>query len=171
MPTPLQDEDLEVLARTVTEYFEVAAGDKAQVRTAWLLEHDEPVLREDFNGLIEVSGGFAGSICFSAPQRLLDYLLLASGDNNYSRAKYLDLVGEVANTLSGRARSHFGETLQISPPRAFERDDPAIAPRAEGLPYAIPILWRSLEANLVVHLNRQDGPNDAADRTLRQGTP
>ena len=167
MPTQLHDEDIEVLARTVIEYFEVATGDKAKVRTAWLLEQEEPVLREDFNGLIEVSGGYTGSICFSAPQRLLDYLLLAAGDGDYSKAKYLDLIGEVANTLSGRARSHFGETLQISPPRAFARDEPAVAPRADGLPYAIPIVWRSLEANLVVHLTRHDDPSDTSDRSPR----
>ena len=154
MLTPLRNEDLEILARTVVEYFEVTTGDKAQVRSAWLLEQEEPVLREDFNGLIEVSGGFAGSICFSAPRRLLDYILLSSGDSDYTEAKYLDIVGEIANTLSGRARSYFGETLLISTPRTFKRDTAAIAQRTEGLPYAIPIVWRALEANLVVHLNK-----------------
>jgi chemotaxis protein CheX len=111
-------------------------------------------MREDYNGLIEVGGGFAGSICFSAPRRMLDFVLLASGDNDFSEAKYLDIVGEVANTLSGRARSYFGETLLISPPLAFKRESPAIARRTHGKPYAIPIVWRSLEANLVVHLSR-----------------
>jgi len=154
MPTVLRTEDIEVLAKAVVEYFDVSTGDKAQVRSAWLLEQDEPVMREDYNGLIEVSGGFAGSICFSAPRRMLDFVLLASGDNDFSEAKYLDIVGEVANTLSGRARSYFGETLLISPPRAFKRDSPAIAQRTNGKPYAIPIIWRSLEANLVVHLSR-----------------
>jgi len=150
----LQTDDLEVLAKAVVEYFEVTTGDKAQVRSAWLLEHGEPVLREDYNGLIEIGGGFAGSICFSAPRRLLDFVLLASGDQDYSEAKYLDIVGEVANTLSGRARGYFGETLEISPPFAFRRDSPAIAQRTHGKPYAIPIVWRALEANLVVHLSR-----------------
>ncbi|MBV5337303.1 MAG: hypothetical protein J0653_04890, partial [Deltaproteobacteria bacterium] len=99
MATTLRNQDLEILAKAVVEFFEVTTGDKAQVRSAWLLEHNEPVLRNDFNGLIEVSGGFAGSICFSAPRRLLDYILLASGDSDYSEDKYLDIVGEIANTL------------------------------------------------------------------------
>jgi len=154
MPTVLRTEDIEVLAKAVVEYFDVTTGDKAQVRSAWLLEQEEPVMREDYNGLIEVGGGFAGSICFSAPRRMLDFVLLASGDNDFSEAKYLDIVGEVANTLSGRARSYFGETLLISPPLAFKRESPAIAQRTHGKPYAIPIVWRSLEANLVVHLSR-----------------
>ena len=154
MPTVLHTEDIEVLARAVVEFFEIITGDKAQVRSAWLLEQEEPVLRGDYNGLIEVSGGFAGSICFSAPRRMLDCVLQASGDNDHSEAKYLDIVGEVANTLSGRARRYFGETLTISPPIAFKRDGPPVAQRTYGTPYAIPVIWRSLEANLVVHLNR-----------------
>jgi chemotaxis protein CheX len=154
MPSELRTEDIEVLAKAVLEYFDISTGDKAQVRSAWLLDQSEPVLREDYNGLIEISGGYAGSICFSAPRRMLDFVLLASGDNDFSEAKYLDIVGEVANTLSGRARSYFGETLQISPPYAFNREAPAIAQRTHGTPFAIPIVWHGVEANLVVHLSR-----------------
>ena len=154
MSSELHPKDIETLARGVTEYFEITMGDKAQVRSAWLLEQDEPVLREDFNGLIEISGGYRGSLCFSAPRRLLDFILLAAGDSDYSEAKYLDIVGEVANTLSGRTRSHFGETLAISPPKSFTRQGPAVPPRTDGTPYAIPIVFRGQEANLVVHLSR-----------------
>lgn len=150
----LKPEDIEILAKTVTEYFEVSTGKLAQVRSAWLLEQTEPVIRDDYNGLIKVSGGYVGSICFSAPRKLLDYLLLAAGDSQYTEEKYLDIVGEIANTLSGRARKHFGETMEISTPTAFTANAPKVKPQAAGHPYAIPILFRSLEANLVVHLNR-----------------
>lgn len=154
MPSELQAQDIEILAKAIIEYFEVSTGDKAQVRSAWLLEQDEPVLRADYNGLIEVSGGYRGSICFSAPRRLLDFVLLAGGDSDYSEADYLDIVGEIANTLSGRARQHFGEALAISPPCAFKREEAAVAPRSQGTSFAIPILFRAQEANLVVHLSR-----------------
>ncbi len=154
MSSELQPEDIEILAGAITEYFEVTTGDPAQIRSAWLLQQGEPVLREDYNGLIEIGGGYRGSICFSAPRRLLDFILLASGHGSYAEADYLDVVGEIANTLSGRARRYFGETLAISPPRAFKRDDPAVAPRTDGTPYAIPIVFRAQEANLVVHLSR-----------------
>lgn len=154
MSSELHAKDIETLAKAVTEYFEITTGNKAQVRSAWLLEQEEPVLREDFNGLIEISGGYRGSLCFSAPRRLLDFILLAVGDSDYSEAKYLDIVGEVANTLSGRTRDHFGETLAISPPKAFTRQGPTVSPRTDGTPYAIPIIFRGQEANLVVHLSR-----------------
>lgn len=154
MSSELLAADIETLVEAVTEYFEITTGDKAQVRSAWLLDQEEPVLREDFNGLIEISGGYRGSLCFSAPRRLLDFILLSVGDSDYSEAKYLDIVGEVANTLSGRIRTHFGETLAISPPKSFTRQGPAVPPRSDGTPYAIPIVFRGQEANIVIHLNR-----------------
>lgn len=154
MPSDLRPEDIEVFARAITEFFETTAGEKAMVRSAWLLEQEEPVLRDDYNGLIAVSGVYSGSICFSAPHRLLDYVLLASGEQQYSEANYLDIVGEIANTLSGRAREHFGEGLAIAPPYSFTRNSAPVARRAAAVPYAIPIAWRCSEANLVVHLCR-----------------
>jgi chemotaxis protein CheX len=154
MSSDLIPDDIEVFARAVIEYFETTTGEKAMVRTAWLLEQQEPVLRDDYNGLIEIGGGYSGSICFSAPQRLLDFILLASGDQQYSEVNYLDVVGEIANTLSGRARQHFGETLSIAPPRAFKRIGAPVARRSTTTPYAIPITWRGFEAKLVVHLCR-----------------
>jgi chemotaxis protein CheX len=154
MATDLQPQDIEVFANAVIEYFATTTGEKARVRSAWLLEQDEPVLRNDYNGLIEVGGGYSGSICFSAPHQLLDFILLASGDQKYTEVNYLDVVGEIANTLSGRARQHFGETLAIAPPRAFKRQSSPVLRRTAATPYAIPITWRTLEADLVVHLSR-----------------
>jgi chemotaxis protein CheX len=153
MPSDLRHQDIDVFAQAVIEYFETTTGERAMVRSAWLLEQEEPVLRDDYNGLIEVSGGYSGSICFSAPARLLDYILLASGDQQYSEANYLDVVGEIANTFSGRARQHFGEALSIAPPRAFKRNGAPVLRRTDATPYAIPITWRTIEANLVVHLS------------------
>ena len=54
MSCELQPEDIEILAGAITEYFEVTTGDPAQIRSAWLLQQSEPVLREDYNGLIEI---------------------------------------------------------------------------------------------------------------------
>jgi chemotaxis protein CheX len=154
MSSEMSPADIEVFAQAVIEYFETMTGEKAMVRSAWLLEQQEPVLRDDYNGLIEVSGGYRGSICFSAPARLLDFVLLASGDQQYNEVNYLDVVGEIANTLSGRARQHFGEELSIAPPRAFKRSSAPVVRRTVTTPYAIPITWRTIEANLVVHLCR-----------------
>lgn len=145
--------DVAVFAEAVSAYFESTTGKRASVRSAYLLSGEQVCLANDYNGLIEVSGGFSGSVCFSAPTALLSHVLLVSGEQNYGDEHHADLVGEIANTLSGRARRHFGERLQISPPRAFRGDEPGPIRQARSAPYAIPLTWNGYAADLVVSLD------------------
>jgi chemotaxis protein CheX len=127
------------------------------VRSAYLLEQGGPVIWNDFNGLIEISGDYQGSICFSAPRALLSHVLLKMGESVFTDERHGDIVGEIANTLSGRARRHFGEGLGISPPRLLDYPNTIFEVQAHSLPYAIPLRWHGYEANLVVHLEAQNG--------------
>lgn len=150
----LQPADIEVFAEAVGHFFETTCGEKAHVRTAYLLDGNERNLWGDFNGMIDVRGGYVGSICFSAPRSLLSHVLLKMGERDFSEEHHLDIVGEIANIFSGRARRHFGEQLHISTPRTFsgraaESGDCA----ARSTPYAIPLCWHGYEASLVVHLD------------------
>lgn len=149
----LTAEDIEVFCEAISAFFLNMTREPALVRTAYLLEERAPILWGDFNGVIKVAGGFRGSITFSAPRGMLAQVLEAIGEPEQSTEKCLDVVGEIANMLSGRARRHFGENLDIAPPAACLRAAPCLAPHASGTPYAIPLLWRNFEANLVVHLD------------------
>lgn len=162
----LLPEDIEVFSQAIGNYFETCTGRRAEVRSAYLLDQRAaPCLDNDFNGLIEISGGYAGSVCFSAPTSLLSHVLLASGESDFTDEKHADLVGEIANTLAGQARRHFGESLGISPPRTFRRQEklppsesgaesrPQSQTSAHPHPYAIPLVWHGYAADLVVALN------------------
>ena len=81
---------------------------------------------DDYQGLIELDGKYQGSVAFSAPRGLLSHVLLLMGERDYSDASHRDIVGEIANQMSGYARRHFGESMEISPPRVLtERQAPA----------------------------------------------
>lgn len=153
----LTPEDIEVFSEAISAFFQNMTREPAVVRTAYLLERDDAVLSDDFNGEIRVSGGFRGSITFSAPQGMLARVLEAIGEPEHSTDKCLDVVGEIANMLSGRARRHFGEELDIAPPTARLRGTARVPPQACGTPYAIPLRWRNFEATLVVHLDIAPG--------------
>ena len=147
--------DIEIFTEAIGEYFEASTGEKALVRSAYLLEgSDAPVLWNDFHGVIAISGGYHGTVCFSAPRKLLSHLLMSIGDRNYTDECHLDLVGEIANTLSGCARKHFGEMLQISTPMTFLGRAGEVRAATDSIPYAIPFQWRGYEAGLVVHLRK-----------------
>lgn len=152
MQTPLRPQDIEVFSEAITHYFIASTGEQASVRSAYLLERGGPVLWNDFNGLIEISGDFHGSVCFSAPRALLSHVLLKMGESVFTDERHGDIVGEIANTLSGRARRHFGEGLGISPPRLLDYPNNVFEAQSHSLPYAIPLRWHGYEANLVVHL-------------------
>ena len=66
--------------------------------------------------------------------------------------KLMDLVGEVCNTVSGNARREFGDQFMISTPVVIQgKSENVRAKDVVGI-YVIPIVWRELEANLVINL-------------------
>lgn len=152
MRNELRSEDIEVFSEAISHFFNTCTGEAAHVRSAYLIERAPAVLWNDFNGLIEISGDYRGSVCFSAPRALLSHVLLKMGESVFTDDRHADIVGEIANTLSGRARRHFGEGLSISPPRLLGDDPRLFAAIPDSRPYAIPLLWHGYEANLVIQL-------------------
>ena len=144
--------DIEVFSESVKRYFEVTTRKKALVRSAYLLESDNPVLWSDYNGIITLGGGYRGSVSFSCPRGLLTHVLLTMGETDYSEASHRDIVGEIANTMTGRARRHFGDALDLSTPKAISGRGSGLSPGAANRPYAIPIDWNGYLAHLVVHM-------------------
>jgi len=63
-----------------------------------------------------------------------------------------DLVGEVANTISGNARRDFGRDFVISVPSVLSGERPEVALPPGARSFVIPINWRSHSAKLVVSL-------------------
>lgn len=152
MRNELRPEDIEVFSEAITHFFTTCTGETASVRSAYLLEKGPPILWNDFNGMIEVNGQYLGSICFSAPRALLSHVLLKMGETVFTDERHSDIVGEIANTLAGRARRHFGEGLDISTPRLIDPVPNMSPARSSAVPYAIPLHWHGYEASLVVQL-------------------
>ncbi|MCM2288657.1 MAG: chemotaxis protein CheX [Sulfuritalea sp.] len=149
----LNPEDIQVFSEAISTFFERMTQRPARVRTAYMLDRPETILWNDFNGVIQVAGGFRGAISFSAPQGLLTEVLSAMGEAEQSVENFLDVAGEIANILSGRARRHFGEALDIATPISCVREGAVIPNLAEGPAFVIPHTWGPYEAHLVVHLD------------------
>lgn len=149
----LSPDDIEIFSEAISNFFNLMTRQPASVKTAYVFKQPVPIIWNDFNGVIRATGGFRGTISFSAPRGLLNEILIVLGESGKTQAHFLDVVGEIANQLSGRARKHFGEVLDISTPISCERDAITIEPSAEGPAYAIPLTWGPYEAHLVVHLD------------------
>ena len=68
------------------------------------------------------------------------------------RSTYRDLVGEVANIISGNARSVFGHEFMISVPAMIEGAPGAIHLPSQLRSYVIPVYWKSYHAAVVICL-------------------
>ena len=110
----MKEEKLQVFLDGVQKYFaQMIAGEELVVGTPYLIENKIPSAK-DFTGVIAISGKNQGVVYFTAPKELLERLLVLIGEKDTSEALMVDLVGEVANTIAGNARSEFGEEFEIS---------------------------------------------------------
>lgn len=152
MTVSLKAEDIRVFCEAASAFFQQTTGSKAAVRTAYLLSGREPGVWNDYQGLIELSGRYRGTVTFSAPRGLLSHVLLKLGEGDYSDASHRDIVGEIANQMSGYARRHFGEAMEISPPKVIGGSEARPAVGDEAQPFVIPMQWDRYEAHLVVRM-------------------
>src|ERR1700722_9703637 len=102
----LQVEELKTFVEGTTTYFKDAPQQLSAIESPRLT--DPPPAVHDYTGIISISGKREGVVYFTAPKAMLTVLLMKMQDNDFSHETMRDLVGEVANTISGNARRDFG---------------------------------------------------------------
>ena len=147
----LYEHELKTFVESTTNFFEVAAQQPATVGSPYLMEGAPAV--HDYTGVISISGKRAGVVYFTAPKAMLTVLLMKMQENDFSHETMRDLVGEVANTISGNARRDFGRDFVISVPSVLTGERPDFALKSGQRSFIIPINWRSHSAKLVVSLS------------------
>lgn len=133
----------------VLNYFDTSVQQSAVVGTPYLALGKPPEMF-DYTGMIRVSGKKKGVVYFTAPKGMLSVMLMRMQETDMSDANLRDLVGEVANTLSGNARKDFGRSFIISTPSVVAGAATQIGYSPDTRPIVIPIDWRTYHANLVV---------------------
>lgn len=150
----INEEEIKVFVEAVGNYFMQIANERATVRGAYLASEAELPPTFDYTGLITISGRYRGCIYFSAPSIMVRRLLFAMQEAHHTDENLLDAVGEIANTLAGNARKHFGESMEISVPVAIAGVSERIKSTIRTRPYVIMIDWSHYKASLVVDLER-----------------
>jgi chemotaxis protein CheX len=145
----LHEQELKTFVEGTTSFFAVAAQQPASIGSPYLLEGTPAV--HEYTGIINISGKREGVVMFTAPKAMLTVLLMKMQENDFSHETMRDLVGEVANTISGNARRDFGRDFVISVPSVLS-GQPKIPQKPGVRSFIIPINWRSHSAKLVVSL-------------------
>ncbi len=145
------EENMQVFIDGVKRYFNLTKENDLRIGSPYLTSNAKPEAM-DFTGIIGISGANKGCVYFTAPKAMLKHLILSLGEPDTSEANMVDLVGEVANTLSGNARSELGKDFMISVPVVVSGAPSTIHLPQELRSYVIPITWRSYHAAVVVCL-------------------
>ena len=115
----LQEQELKTFVEGTTNYFEVAAQQPASIGSPYLVTDGQPAVH-DYTGMITITGKREGVVYFTAPRAMLTVLLMKMQESDFSHETMRDLVGEVANTISGNAAAISAATSS-SPCRAWWR--------------------------------------------------
>ncbi|MCX9157260.1 chemotaxis protein CheX [Niveibacterium sp. 24ML] len=147
----MDEQQLRVFIDIVSQYFEKQTGKAPDVGSPYLGDASSlPIY--DFTGVIGISGERQGCVYVTAHRDLLRQLLLHVGESDVSDNNLSDLVGEVANTISGNARRYFGPDFMISVPVVVSGNARAIQVPRSVKAYILPLRWHKFEAALVVSL-------------------
>ena len=145
------ESEVGVFIDSVLHYFSSTVQQPAQCGTPFLALTNGPDVY-DYSGLIKVSGVRTGVVLFTASKSMLSVMLMRMQETDMSHDNLCDLVGEIANTLSGNARRDFGHQFAISVPSVITgRAEPVEYP-ANARPIVIPIDWRNYHARLIICL-------------------
>ncbi|OLF37096.1 MULTISPECIES: chemotaxis protein CheX [unclassified Psychrobacter] len=147
----MKEQKLQIFLSIISNYFNQFGGSELIADTPYLLENKQPKVH-DYTGVIGISGVQKGVVYFSATRELLSSLLSSMGETENSEEIYMDLAGEVANTIAGNARNEFGAEFHISVPFVFKGAPQSIVLPSDERSFIIPITWLSQVGEIVVCL-------------------
>lgn len=147
----MKEKKLQVFVDIVKNYFGQFGHEELVVDTPYLLENEQPKVH-DYTGVIGISGVNKGVVYVTASNRLLDQVLTDMKEDDHSEANLIDLVGEIANTIAGNARTEFGSEFHISVPFVFKGSPQSIILPKDGRSFIIPITWQSQVGEIVICL-------------------
>jgi chemotaxis protein CheX len=147
----INEAEVSVFVTAVLQYFDRTVNQAAACGTPFLAMHERPTT-SDYTGIIRIDGKRNGVVMFTAPKTMLSVMLMRMQEPDMSHENLSDLVGEIANTLSGNARRDFGHQFNISVPAVTSGRDTPLEFPAGARPIVIPIDWRNYHARLVVCL-------------------
>ena len=147
----MDDADIQAFITGARRYFEsIDASLILVVEPPFIKDRAEPFL--EYTGIIGVSGRARGAVCFTANSSMLFSILGSLKDERLDEAAKCDLVGEIANTLSGNAREEFGKEFLISIPVVAIGRQTTFQFPSDTRNYVVPLSWRSQTAYLLVCL-------------------
>ena len=147
----MNETDLHFFIDSTVNYFEEVTNEKASAGIPYMKD-EEPVVLE-YTGIIGISGKRKGSVYVTSSEMMLSEIAKTILDlNTVGKENIKDLVGEIANTISGNVRQAYGSDFMISVPVVIEGKAKDIKLPENIQSFVIPITWKDYKSFLVVCL-------------------
>lgn len=147
----ITEKDITVFVSGIKHYFRTSTNKEIVVETPYLIS-TQHIMVNDYTGIIGISGERKGFVLITAPADMLRYLVVSLGENAATPELIHDVVGEVANTISGNARRSFGPGFMISVPMIVQGQPERIGSSKDTYGYVIPSRWNTFPFQMVVSL-------------------
>ena len=147
----ISENDIEVFIRGIKRYFRTNTNKDIIIDTPYLVSCKQ-IEVDDYTGIIGISGERKGFVLVTASQEMLRYLVLSLGEQKATQDLLHDVVGEVANTISGNARRSLGPGFMISVPMVLQGQPDRLGASHNTNCYVIPSRWDRFPFRLVVTL-------------------
>lgn len=149
----MSEQNIRIFINGINHYFNQIGISNAIIGTPYLSAQSADIVN-DFTGIIGISGTYKGCVYFTAPRALINHILLTLGETDIGVDNCCDLVGEIANTISGNARMEFGSDFMISVPVVLQGMPEKIRLPTEIRSFVIPVNWKNYEASLIIGLQK-----------------
>ena len=147
----MNETDLHFFIDSTVNYFNEVTNEKATAGIPFIKDEDPVVL--EYTGIIGISGKRKGSVYVTASDEMLRSIAkLILGQDVIEKSDIKDLVGEIANTISGNVRQAYGSSFMISVPVVIEGKAKDIKLPDNIQSFVIPITWQEFKSFLVVCL-------------------
>jgi chemotaxis protein CheX len=147
----MNETDLHFFIDSTVNYFEEVTNEKATAGIPYIKDN-EPVVLE-YTGIIGISGKRKGSVYVTSTEVMLSAIAKVILElEDVGKEDIKDLVGEIANTISGNVRQAYGSDFMISVPVVIEGKAKDIKLPDNIQSFVIPITWQDHKSFLVVCL-------------------
>lgn len=147
----MKEKKLQVFVDIVRHYFDQFGEEELVVDTPYLLENTQNPSVKEYTGLIGISGVHKGVVYVTASKEMLESILQKM-EENVNDEMMVDLVGEIANTISGNARTEFGNEFHISVPFVFKGAPQTVILPKQERSFIIPVTWQGHSGEIVICL-------------------
>lgn len=147
----MNETDLHFFIDSTLNYYEEVTNQKATAGIPYIKDDSAVVL--EYTGIIGISGKRKGSIYITTSEEMLKEIAnIILGQDDIGKEDIKDLVGEIANTISGNVRQAYGSDFMISVPVVVEGQAKDIKMPDNIQSFVIPLTWREHKSFLVVCL-------------------